>query len=312
MLLETYLDRQRRRIDRALRKAVRPPQRDPLGKAMRYGLLVGGKRLRPVLTLAACESVGGAVERALPFACAVEMVHAYSLMHDDLPAMDDDDLRRGHPTTHVVFGEALAVLAGDALLTDAFAVAADGALSAGVPAKTVVTLLTELAEAAGSAGMVSGQVRDMLAERQKQSLRAVETTHRRKTGALLRCAVRGGAIAGGARPTQLGALTRYAESIGLAFQIVDDLLDADGTTAVTGKRVGRDAERSKTTFPDLLGRTGSQRRAEALVDSALRAIAALDAQAEPLRQIARHILERLSEPAPSAPAAKHGSRRDRS
>jgi geranylgeranyl diphosphate synthase type II len=296
MQLDRYLDAQRRHIDRALRRCVQPPASDPLGKAMRYGLLMGGKRLRPVLTLAACECVGGDAARALPFACAIEMVHAYSLMHDDLPAMDDDDLRRGQPTTHVVFGEAMAILAGDALLTDAFAIAIRGAAAAGVNPSATLTLVTELAEAAGSSGMVSGQVRDMEAERKRPGLRAVETTHRRKTGALLRYAVRSGAIAGRARPAAVSALTRYAEDVGLAFQIVDDLLDASATTAVTGKRVGRDAERRKTTFPEILGTSRSRQRAQALVESAVAALHRFDDRAEPLRAIARHILDRLPDP----------------
>lgn len=296
MDLGRYLDRQRRRIDRELGRCVGQTAREPLRAAMRYGLLMGGKRLRPILTLAACESAGGDPARALPFACAVEMVHAYSLIHDDLPAMDDDDLRRGQPTVHIAFGEAMAILAGDALLTDAFAVAADGARRAGVSPQTTLDLLVELATAAGSRGMVSGQARDIDPNRRGTTLRTLETTHRRKTGELLRFAVRSGAIAAGASGKRVGALTRYAEAIGLAFQIVDDILDSEGTTEATGKRVRRDAELEKATFPVLLGSTGSRRRAQSLVDTALLAIDAFDARSEPLRAIARHIVERLPEP----------------
>jgi len=293
MDLERYLAQRQRRIEQALRQTLRSSAAGSLGKAMRYGLLGGGKRLRPILTLAASECVGGDADRALPLACAIEMIHAYSLIHDDLPAMDDDDLRRGRPTTHVVFGEALAILAGDALLADAFGVVASAAATEGVPAKTTIALLREIAAASGSLGIVAGQARDMEAEFSRVSRQALETTHRLKTGALLRCAVRCGAIVGGGRPKQVEALTRYGEAIGLAFQIVDDLLDAGGSTAVTGKRVGRDAARHKATFPDLLGIAGSRRHAHALVDESLNSLAEFDERADALRALARHIVARI-------------------
>ncbi len=290
MDLDRYLRARRRLIDQALRAAVRPRRADRLNEAMRYGLLDGGKRLRPILTLAACESVGGDSTNALPFACAIEMIHAYSLMHDDLPAMDDDDMRRGRPSTHVVYGEALAILAGDALLTDAFALLAQRST---VPAKTNLTLIHEIARASGSAGMVSGQARDMGGEDAHTNVRKLETTHRRKTGALLRCAARAGALAGRGSAKQIDAITAFSEDLGLAFQIVDDLLDAEGSTATTGKRVGRDQVQGKATFPGLLGSEGSRKRVRALIERATNALADFDPRADPLRALAGHVIARL-------------------
>ncbi len=289
MQLARYLAERRRWIDRELRRRLPLSRRNPLDRPVRYSLLLGGKRLRPILTLAAAEAVGADAERALPFACAIEMIHSYSLVHDDLPAMDDDDLRRGRPTTHKAFGEGSAILAGDALLTDAFTVAIEGGRAAGLSPAVVLDIVAELARAAGSEGMVGGQALDLRAEKQPVKLRGLETIHRGKTGALLRAAVRMGARAGGARPAQLAALTEYAESIGLAFQIVDDLLDAEGSEAQTGKRVGRDADRGKATFPALLGSDGSRRRAAALLTTANAALERFGAAAEPLRAIAAHI-----------------------
>lgn len=291
--LKAYLARQRRCIEKALRERLPRKDADALDAAIRYALLGGGKRLRPALTLAACESVGGAGTDALPYACAVEMIHAYSLVHDDLPAMDDDDLRRGRPTVHIAFSEAIAVLAGDALLTDAFSVAAgDGSDGGFAPAKRL-RLVRELARAAGSAGMVRGQARDVGDGSFARTPDALETTHRRKTGDLIRCAVRIGAIAGDASRYQLAQLSTYAESIGLAFQIADDLLDAIGSTATTGKRVRRDAALAKTTFPGLLGVERARERARELVGEALGALRRFDGRADPLRALARHTVARV-------------------
>jgi len=211
--------------------AISVPESDgPTGRlieAMRYSLMAGGKRLRPILALAACEAVGGPTEAALGYACALEMIHTYSLVHDDLPCMDDDDLRRGRPTNHKVFGEAIAVLAGDGLLTDAFGLLVGSTQSAGIPAQVIIDTIAELAHACGSAGMVGGQVLDLLAEGQPLTQQELEHLHSKKTGALFVASVCGGARLGGAGSAQLQLLRDYAAALGLAFQITDDLLDVE-------------------------------------------------------------------------------------
>lgn len=296
MNLAAYLDRRRRLVDRALdaEMALDPRHPNRLVEAMRYSLLGGGKRVRPILLLAAAEAVGGAAREVLPFACAVEMIHTYSLIHDDLPAMDDDELRRGRPTSHVVFGEALAILAGDALLTDAFRVMAlaGGAL----PARRALWAIREIAAAAGVHGMVGGQVADIEAEGKEPDLPTVEYIHVRKTGALLLASVRAGAILGGARETELRRLTRYGEFVGLAFQVADDILDEEGTVAETGKVQGRDAERKKVTFPAVMGMAAAKQRARDLRDEAVAELAWFSAAANPLREIARFVVARACEP----------------
>lgn len=291
--LDTYLRRQRRLIEAALESRLPTPPTDPLDSAIRYALLGGGKRLRPVLTLATCEAVGADAQRAMPLACAIEMVHAYSLVHDDLPAMDDDDLRRGKPTVHVAYGEAIAILAGDALLTDAFALAAGAAADQSIPAALRLRLLRELARAAGSDGMIRGQARDIGCAGAHRTPEALEETHRRKTGDLIRCAVRMGAMVAGARQRQLAALTAYAEALGLAFQVTDDLLDAIATTSLTGKRAGRDATLNKVTYPALLGIDAARARARELVAEALDALRPFDERADALRGIVRHTVQRV-------------------
>jgi geranylgeranyl diphosphate synthase type II len=257
-----------------------------LAEAVRYSALGGGKRLRPALALGAAEACGGARELALPVAAAVEMIHAYSLIHDDLPAMDDDDFRRGRPTSHKVFGEALAILAGDALLTEAFEVlATDGA----VPPERRVEIVREVAAAGGPAGLVGGQVADLEAEGRELSLPELEFIHARKTGALILASVRGGAIAAGASPARLEALSEYARRVGLCFQIVDDLLDVEGDPAATGKGTGRDSTRRKATFPAVFGLEASRQRAAELVEEALGALAPFGDEAEALRALARFV-----------------------
>ncbi|HLW71239.1 MAG TPA: farnesyl diphosphate synthase [Candidatus Binataceae bacterium] len=260
-----------------------------LFEAMRYSLLAGGKRLRPILTLAACEAVGGRPEQAMNFACAIEMIHTYSLIHDDLPCMDDDDLRRGRPTNHKVYGEAIATLAGDGLLTDAFKVVADGN---GAPPATIVAAIAELAEAAGSAGMVGGQVIDLLGEGQTLSLQDLEVLHGKKTGALFTAAVCGGARFGGASAAQLTALREYARALGLAFQVADDLLDVEASSADIGKRTGKDEARGKATYPSLIGVDRSREFARELARRADAALAGFGDKAEALRAIAAFAVER--------------------
>ncbi len=263
---------------------------------MRYTLFSAGKRIRPILTIAAAEAVGGAVAPALPFACALEMIHPYSLIHDDLPAMDDDEMRRGKPSNHMVFGEAVAILAGDALLTDAFRIMGEAAGRADTQRARAVQALAEIAAASGARGMVGGQAADIAAENTRPDLPTVEFIHVRKTGALIRAAVRAGALLGGATPEELRRLTRYGEFVGLAFQVADDILDAEGTPAITGKHSGRDQVRNKATFPAVLGLAAAKDRARELLASALRELRAFGARAEPLRAIARFVVERACTP----------------
>lgn len=253
---------------------------------MRYSLLAPGKRLRPMLALLAAESCGSALQTALPAACAVEMVHAYSLIHDDLPAMDDDDLRRGRPTCHKVFGEATAILAGDALLALSFQVLAQGIQ----PPDAAAECCRVLAEAAGPCHLVGGQVDDMAPP--PEGLEALESIHARKTGALIRASLRLGALAAGADAAQLESLDRYGAALGLAFQIIDDLLDVRASTEDLGKRAGKDAGQGKLTFPVLLGVEASQRRAEQLVDKACQSLAGFGPRAGELESLARYVLER--------------------
>ncbi len=297
MNLQSYLARRQQRIDRFLERYIPPSNEgDTLTQAMRYSLFSGGKRLRPILSIAATEAVGGIVTPVLPFACAVELIHTYSLIHDDLPAMDDDDLRRGQPTSHRVFGEGIAILAGDALLTEAFRIMAEAAAKPTVSQRRALQVLTEIANAAGARGMVAGQADDLGAENSAINLPTVEWIHVRKTGALIRAAVRAGALLGGARTEQLHRLTRYAECLGLAFQIADDILDAEGTADLTGKNTGRDQARHKAPFPAVLGLPAAKERARELLVSALEEVRGFKRAAEPLREIARFAVERACPP----------------
>lgn len=280
--LERWLGDRRRLVEHTLRRLL-PPRRSRLREAMRYSLLAGGKRLRPILTLASGELAGAPTAVVLPFACALEYVHTYSLVHDDLPAMDDDDERRGLPTSHRVFGEGLAILVGDALLTEAFGLMAQ---APGVPADRTLAAVGELARAAGEEGMVGGQALDLAGEGGAGSLSQVRMIHARKTGALFRAAVRIGAIVGGARPAVLRRLTVYGEQLGLAFQIVDDLLDA-GTVA----GAGRDVARGKATYPAVLGVERARRCAARARDEAVDALRPLGAAAEPLRGLAAWVVD---------------------
>jgi geranylgeranyl diphosphate synthase type II len=288
--LTHYLDAARADIDRALSAYLQPADGCPprLCESMRYSLLAGGKRLRPVLVLMAAEACGCQMQAALPAACAVEMIHTYSLIHDDLPAMDDDDLRRGRPTNHKQYGEAMAILAGDGLLTLAFEVLARDIR----PPEVAAACCAALAEAAGARGMVGGQADDIDAEGTAGDVQRLESIHRRKTGALLNVCLRLGAMVAGAPDAELAALTRYGRKVGLAFQIVDDLLDVRGDEASLGKRVGKDGDRGKLTFPALLGVQASWDRAERLIGEACGDLACLGARAERLKQLALYILER--------------------
>ncbi|HEY7746895.1 MAG TPA: farnesyl diphosphate synthase [Desulfuromonadales bacterium] len=296
MDLKNYLKECLARVDRALDAYLPAEDTLPvtLHKAMRYSVFAGGKRIRPVLMIAACEAVGGDAERVLPAACAMEMIHTYSLIHDDLPAMDDDDFRRGRPTNHRVFGEAAAILAGDALLTEAFILLSDAQVNARVPAEIRCRVLHTIARCAGSQGMVGGQVVDMESEGKAVDLPTLQYIHTRKTGALILAAIQTGALLGGADEASLAALSRYGEAAGLAFQIADDILDVVGDQTVIGKDVGSDQERGKATYVALLGLEEARVRARELRDLGVAALAPLGAPAEPLRRIAHYIVDRSS------------------
>ncbi|MDR3685050.1 MAG: polyprenyl synthetase family protein [Geothrix sp.] len=270
--VQADLDRLMPLLDTGLTAPFRQGDAVRLGEAMRYSLEAGGKRVRPVLCLLACEAVGGTPAEALPGALALEYVHTYSLIHDDLPAMDDDDLRRGRPTNHKVFGEGHAILAGDALLTEAFGVLAGAALD---PVKRAEALAL-LAEGAGWRGMAGGQALDLEGEKlATYDLDHLRLIHRLKTGALLRASVEIGAVLGGAAPEARSALRAYGEAIGLAFQIQDDILDATATEAELGKRAGKDAGRGKITYPSLLGLDGARQALEEATETALCHLASL-------------------------------------
>ncbi len=263
---------------------------EDLYDAMEYSLLSGGKRLRPVLAIETCRLCGGEVEAVLPLACAVEMVHTYSLIHDDLPAMDNDDLRRGKPTNHKVYGEATAILAGDGLLTAAFETAAN---AQGLSLRQRLQAVSALSKAAGPAGMVGGQMLDMAGERRALDRRTVERLHRLKCGALIRCAAHMGCLAADADPSVTQAVDRYADALGLAFQIRDDILDVTATQQTLGKPIGSDQASHKTTFVTLLGLEECQRWVEDLSRQASQALDGLP-NAQFLQQLARYLAQRLS------------------
>ena len=265
-------------IDQALDKYL--PCGGKLAEAMRYSALAPGKKFRPKLVLAACEAVGGKAEKALPVACAIEFVHVYSLIHDDLPAMDDDDYRRGQPASHKKFGEAVAILAGDALSTLAFEV-----IASDVPSDKVAAITVELTQALGIRGMVGGQIDDLESEGKEINLEMMRSIHVRKTGALIRAAVRGGAIIGGATFDELKSLTLYAEHLGVAFQIMDDIKDVEGSLETTGKTPGSDKRKKKATYPSLVGVEESRKIADKEVTLALEALKSFDQKAETLREI---------------------------
>ncbi len=266
-----------------------------LHKSMRYSTFAGGKRLRPLLLLAACEAVDGDISAALPAACAMEMVHTYSLIHDDLPAMDNDDFRRGNPTNHKVFGDAVAILAGDALLTQAFILLSSPFFASNVPHDRILAVIHEIASAAGSRGMVGGQVVDMECEGKNDlDLPTVQYIHTHKTGALIKASVKIGAILGGADERQLSSITRFGEVIGLAFQIADDILDIEGTTEELGKDAGSDQARGKATYPSVIGIEESRKRALELLNMAIESLDSFGEKADPLIEIARFIISRKS------------------
>ncbi len=279
------------RVNAALDRFLPPETAEPpaIHKAMRYSIFAGGKRIRPVLCLTACEAVGGKIAAAISLACAVECIHTYSLIHDDLPSMDDDDFRRGKPTNHKVFGEGIAVLAGDALLTEAFALVAKSNPPKRYPVRVLVR---ELAFAAGSLRLIAGQVQDIEGENKRLGLEEVKRTHLNKTAALITASIRLGAMAGNTTPVQLRRLTRYGQNLGLAFQVIDDVLDATSTKEIMGKSVRADEINRKSTFPNVLGVDKSRQFAADLIADAHKQLKPFGNKAEPLHAIADFFLTR--------------------
>jgi geranylgeranyl diphosphate synthase type II len=302
MDIKKYLKEKKEIVDKALEKYF--PSRlastgevefpESLSKAIRHSLLNGGKRIRPILSIAAFETAGGKGDGVLPFACALEMIHTYSLIHDDLPAIDNDDYRRGKPTCHKLFGEAIGILAGDALLTEAFGLMTDRQLHKGFfnDGWLIIDIINEVAQAAGIFGMVCGQVLDVESEGKKVDFPTLQYMHNHKTGALILTSVRLGVKLAAGDEKTLRAFTRYGESIGLAFQIVDDILNVEGEARLLGKKTGSDLSKGKATYPSLLGLEESKRRAEELLASAIDALSPYGSEAEPLREIARFIIQR--------------------
>ncbi len=289
--LETFLRNGAEAVNAALDLFLPKPTVRPatIHKAMRYSLFAGGKRIRPSLVIASAEACGGFVEDALPAACAVECIHTYSLIHDDLPAMDDDDFRRGKPTNHKVFGEGIAVLAGDALLTSAFDIIAQAPASARY---SVAMQVRELAEASGSLQLIAGQVADLEGEGKKLTVPQLRYIHERKTSALLRCSARLGGMSAGCTAAQLAALSDFGYHVGLAFQVIDDILDVTQTSEKLGKTAGKDVEAEKATYPSIVGLEKSRRIAQQLTARAFAALKPLGKRAEALNAIAEFLLKR--------------------
>jgi len=289
--LPRYLAARGRLVNRALDRLLPPATTKPatIHKAMRYSLFAGGKRLRPILCLAAAEACGGRAAQALPLACAVECIHTYSLIHDDLPAMDNDDYRRGRLTCHKVFGEGIAILAGDALLTLAFEIAAG---CRGWPRYSHQAIIRELARAAGSQQLIAGQVADLEGEGRRLSPRQLRFIHERKTSALLCCAIRLGGMSANCSAAQLRALTDFGYHVGLAFQVIDDILDVTQTSEHLGKTAGKDTRAQKATYPSILGLDKSQQIARMLTERAFAALKPLGKRAAALDALATYLLHR--------------------
>ncbi len=290
--LKKYLTAKQRHVDRALQKALPPAARKPatIHQAMRYSMFAGGaKRLRPILCLAAAEACGGDGEEALPLACAVECIHTYSLIHDDLPSMDNDDFRRGQPTCHKVFGDGMAVLAGDALLTFAFELVGR---ANGWPRYGTRALLQELAVTAGSLRLIAGQVADLESEGKQVNESQLRYIHECKTAALLTTAIRFGAMSANAPPARLRALTNFGDATGLAFQVIDDILDVTQTSEKLGKSAGKDLTAQKATYPSVLGLDGARLKAKQLTANAHAALRPFGRAGDALRALADYLLQR--------------------
>jgi geranylgeranyl diphosphate synthase type II len=291
--LSAYIKNKNQQINVALEKILHDSQpSEPIVQAMKYSLMADGKRIRPVLCLAAAEAVGGKPQTVLPAACALEIVHTYSLIHDDLPAMDNDDLRRGKPTCHVAFDEATAILAGDALLTLAFQVLSSVQFTGENQASGWLKVIHIISTAAGYQGMIRGQMLDMASEGQHLTVDELKSMHALKTGALIEASLVCGALLADARKHQLEILKTYAQNIGLAFQVTDDILNVEGNPKEMGKAVGTDQLREKSTYPAILGLETSRQFAKNLVEKALQALEVFDKKAEPLRGLATYIIDR--------------------
>jgi geranylgeranyl diphosphate synthase, type II len=291
-----YLQEQKALVDEALARYLPGEEHYPpaIFQAMRYSVFAGGKRVRPILAIAAAEALGGTAADVLPLACALECIHTYSLIHDDLPALDDDDYRRGRLTNHKVFGEANAILAGDALLTFAFELMGDARHWPQFVPERVVQVMHEVAYAIGTFGMIGGQVVDLQMEGQDIDLPALQYIHAHKTGALIRTSVRSGAILGGGSPAAVEALTHYGTHIGLAFQIMDDILDVRGDEQLMGKALRKDDARRKATYPRLVGLAESEVRAQAAVTASIAALGIIGERGAVLRDLAHFIIARES------------------
>ncbi len=296
MDIKSYLSRKKDSVDKALEKLVPSAKTFPsaVHEAMRYSLFAGGKRVRPVLAISAAEALGVKTAGLLPIAVSLELIHTYSLIHDDLPAMDNDDFRRGRPTCHKVYGEAIAILAGDGLLNMAFEVLSDPRRLMSISANRLTTIIREISTASGVFGMVGGQVVDMQSEGKDIDFPILEYIHTHKTGALIRASVRVGALYARASRRKFAALTRYGEMVGLAFQIADDILDITGKQEEIGKDIGSDLKKGKKTFPGFLGLEESRRRARELADEAVDSLKGFDRKADPLRELAKYIINRAS------------------
>lgn len=295
IFLKAYLQDRRKIVEEALQRYLPGEDNIPAAiyKAVRYSVFAGGKRIRPILCLAAVEAVGGDMAPAMPVACALELIHTYSLIHDDLPAMDNDDFRRGKLTCHKVFGEDIAILAGDALLTEAF-VLLSRAEKVRLPAERRLAVIQEIAQAAGISGMIGGQTLDVVSGKSVPDENTLYEIHRRKTGALIVAAVKSGAIVSNAREDKIQALAKYGINVGLAFQIADDILNVEGDRELMGKETGSDAVRDKLTYPSLMGVDAAKEKLTKYVDAAIASLSDFDERARPLLVIARYIMERKS------------------
>jgi geranylgeranyl diphosphate synthase type II len=294
--IREYLQSRKQVIDAALDAYLPPENAYPpaIFQAVRYSIFSGGKRIRPILCIAAAEAVGGKLDTVLPAACALELIHTYSLIHDDLPAMDNDDFRRGRLTNHKVFGEAIAILAGDALLTEAFHIITSENMRLAVNHEALLQVIHDISEAAGLYGMIAGQAADILFEVREPEIAALEFIHQRKTGTMISVSVKSGALLSDAGEKEMIALTEYGRNIGWAFQIADDILNVAGDSHTMGKETGGDQRSRKLTYPALMGLEASRQKAESLIAEAVASISPLDHHADPLRMIANYVTARES------------------
>lgn len=293
MDIKKYLNDKKELVDSFLHAYFKDQHRPTLlHEAMLYSIFAGGKRIRPVLAIASYEACGGKADEIIPYASALELVHTYSLIHDDLPAMDNDDLRRGKPTNHKVYGEAVAILAGDALLTDAFSLLSDTTFCHTINETNLLKALHEISIASGSIGMVAGQAQDILSENSVPDKDILQFIHIHKTTALICASVKLGCILAGSDPEKLEAIASYGSGIGLAFQVVDDILNVEGDTKEMGKAAGSDAKINKMTYPSLYGIEESRQISKKLISDAINSLASFSSEADPLREIALYLLDR--------------------